>query len=115
MITIMEEMKYFREREKTRQKVASKLGRQFSNELGGQHSENMRGNGEFHRSPIQAEVRYLPPHMREEGTLENIARERPNATRTMAHQRIFTQNNPITQPRVYEKYFSFNGVPGGIL
>ena len=35
MTTIMEEMKYFREREKTRQEVASKLERQFSNELGG--------------------------------------------------------------------------------
>ena len=115
MITIMEEMKYFREREKTRQEVASKLERRFSNELEGQHSENMRGTGEFHRSPMQEEVIYLPPHMREEGTLENIAGERPNAAKTMAPQRIFTQNNPITQPRVYEKDFSFNGGPRGIL
>ena len=50
MTTIMEEMKYFREREQTRQEVASKLERQFSNELRGQHSENVRGAGEFHRS-----------------------------------------------------------------
>ena len=45
MTTIMEEMKYFREIEQTRQEVASKLGRQFSNELGGQHSENLRRAG----------------------------------------------------------------------
>ena len=35
MTTIMEEIKYFREREKTRQEVASKPKRQFSNELRG--------------------------------------------------------------------------------
>ena len=35
MIAIMEEMKYYREREQTRQKVPSKPKRQFSNELGG--------------------------------------------------------------------------------
>ena len=35
MISIMEEMKYFREREQIRQEVAFKLERQFSNELGG--------------------------------------------------------------------------------
>ena len=52
MTAIMEEMKYFREREQTRQEVASKPERQFSNELGGQHYENLRGAGEFHRSPM---------------------------------------------------------------
>ena len=36
MIAIMEEMKYFREREQIRQEVASNLERQFSNELGGE-------------------------------------------------------------------------------
>ena len=35
MIAIMEEMKYFREREQTRQEVASKSERQFYNELEG--------------------------------------------------------------------------------
>ena len=35
MTTIMEEMKYFREREQTRQEVSSKLERQFCNELEG--------------------------------------------------------------------------------
>ena len=68
MIVIMEEMKYFRERKQTRQEVASKPERQFSNELGGQHSENLWGASEFHRSPMQAGVRYLPPH-RKEGVL----------------------------------------------
>ena len=35
MIAIMEKMKYFGEMEQTRQEVAFKLERQFSNELGG--------------------------------------------------------------------------------
>ena len=35
MTTILEEMKYFRESEQTRQEVASKPERQFSNELEG--------------------------------------------------------------------------------
>ena len=34
MISTIEEMKYFREREQIRQEVASKPERQFSNELG---------------------------------------------------------------------------------
>ena len=72
-------MKYFREMEQTRQEVVSKPERQFSNELRGQYSDNLRGAGEFHRLPMKEEVRYLPPHMREGGTLENVARERPNA------------------------------------
>ena len=86
MSAIMEEMKQksqlirenLIERGKTRQEVASKHERQFSNELGEQHSENLWEVGEFHRSPMQAEVRYLPPHRREGGTLTNVARERPN-------------------------------------
>ena len=44
----------------------------------------------------------LPPHMREGGTLENVAGERPTAARTIAPHRIFAQTNPITQPGVYE-------------
>ena len=52
MIVIMEEMKYFREREQTRQEVASKPERQFSNELGEQYPDNLWGAGEFHRSPM---------------------------------------------------------------
>ena len=83
MIAIMEEMKYFREREQTRQEVASKPERQFSNELGGQYSDNLQRASEFHRLPMQAKVRYLPPHRREGGTLENVARERPNAAKTI--------------------------------
>ena len=55
---------------------------------------------------MQGEV---PPHRIEGGTLENVAVERPNATRTIAPQRIFAQTNPITQPGVYERGFSFNG------
>ena len=35
MTAILEEMKYFREREQTRQEVVSKNKRQFYNELGG--------------------------------------------------------------------------------
>ena len=33
---------------------------------------------------MQAEVRYLPPHKREGGTLENVVGERPNAAKTIA-------------------------------
>ena len=32
---------------------------------------------------MQAKVRYFPPHKREGGTLENVAREIPNAARTI--------------------------------
>ena len=92
----MEEMKNFREREQTRQEVASKLERQFSNELGEQHSKNLCEASEFHCSPMQADVRYRPPHRRKGGTLENIVEERPNAVRAIAPQRIFAQTNPLT-------------------
>ena len=51
-------------------------------------------------------MRYLPPHRREEGTLENVAGERPNTVRTKAPQRIFAQTNPVKQPRIYEGGFS---------
>ena len=64
---------------------------------------------------MQVKVRYLPSHRREGGTLENVARERPNAARTIAPQRIFAQTNPITQPGVYEEGFSFNGGMGDIM
>ena len=53
--------------------------------------------------------------MREGGTLDNIAGERPNATRTTAPQMILAHINPITQPGVYEGGFSFNGGPRGIM
>ena len=33
---------------------------------GGQYSDNLRGAGEFHCSPMHAEVRYLPHHKKEE-------------------------------------------------
>ena len=49
------------------------------------------------------------------GTLENVAGERPNATKIIDPQRIFAQTNPITQPGVYEGDFSFNGGSGGIM
>ena len=62
---------------------------------------------------MQAEVRYLPPHRKDGGTLENIEGERPKAVRTTTPQRIFAQTNPITQPGVYEGDFSFNGGLGG--
>ena len=64
---------------------------------------------------MQVEVRYLPPHRREGGTLENVARERLNVARATTPQRIFAQTNPITQPIAYEGGFSFNGGPGGIM
>ena len=64
MIDFMEEMKQqfqyilenLRERGQPRQKVASKIEKQFSNELGEQHFENLREVGEFHCSPMQVEV-----------------------------------------------------------
>ena len=64
---------------------------------------------------MQVEARYLPPHRREGGTLENIAKEKPNAARATAPQRIFAQTNPLTQLRAYEGGFSFNGGPGSIM
>ena len=64
---------------------------------------------------MQIEARYLPPHRREGGTLENVAGERPNATRATTPKRIFARTNPITQPRAYEGGFSFNGSLGGIM
>ena len=119
MITFMEEMKQqfqsirknLRERGQPRQKVASKLKRQFSNELKG---VTFQEASKFHRSPMQAEVRYLSPHRRDGGTLENVAREIPNAAMAIAPHMIFAQTNPLTQPRAYEGGFSFNGGSRGI-
>ena len=90
MTAFMEEMKQqsqsilenLRERGQRRQEVAYKPERQFSNELKEQYFDNLWGAGEFHHLPMQAEVRYLPPHRREGGNLENVAGERPNASRT---------------------------------
>ena len=64
---------------------------------------------------MQAKVRYLRPHRRDGGTLENVVGERPNVARTTTPQRIFAQTNPLTQPGAYEGDFSFNGGLGGIL
>ena len=64
---------------------------------------------------MHTEVRYLPPHRREGGNLENVVGERPNAARTTDPQRLFAQPNPITQPRVYEEGFFFNRGSGGII
>ena len=63
MTTFMEEMKQqsqcilknLRERGQLRPEVASKPERQVSNELEGQHFEDLREVGEFHCSPMQAE------------------------------------------------------------
>ena len=96
-------------------KLILRLKGNFFNELRGQYFDNLREAGEFHRLPMQVEVRYLPPHKREGGTMENVVGERPNAFRTTALKRIFAQTNPITQPGVYEGGFSFNGGPGGTM
>ena len=64
---------------------------------------------------MQAEVRYLPPHRREGGTLENVVGERSNVARATTPQKIFVQTNPLTQPEAYEGGFSFNGGPRGIM
>ena len=45
--------------------------------------------------------------------MENVVGERLNAARTTTPQRIFAKTNPITQPGVYERGFSFNGDLGG--
>ena len=119
MTAFLEEMKQqsqynlekLREKGQSRQEVAYE--RQFSNELRGWYSDNLRGASEFHRLPMQAEFRYLPPHKRERGTLENITGERLNAARSIAPQRIFVQTNPNTQFGVYKRSFSFNGSPRG--
>ena len=121
MTSFMEEMKQqsqsnlenLRERGQPRQEVGSKPKRKFSNELEGQYFDNLRRAREFHCSPLQVEVRYLTPHKRDGGTLENVVGEIPNIAKTTATQRIFAQTNPITQPRVYEGGFSFNGGSGG--
>ena len=105
MTAFMEEMKQqfqsilenLRERGQSRQEVASKPKRQFSNELGGQHSKNLLEVDEFHCSPMQAEVRYLYPHRRENGALENVAGERLDVTMVTTPHMIFAQTNPLTQ------------------
>ena len=56
---------------------------------------------------------FLPTRERE--VLEKVVGERLKAARTTAPQRIFAQTNPITQSRVYEGGFSFNGGLGGII
>ena len=53
--------------------------------------------------------------MREGGTLENVAGERPNVAIAISPQKIFAQNNPLTQLRAYEGGFSFKGGLGGIM
>ena len=47
--------------------------------------------------------RYLPPHRREEGSLKNYNGERPNLIKTTTPQRVYANNNPITQPGVYNE------------
>ena len=92
MTAFMEEMKQqyqsilknLKKMGQPRQKVASNPNRKFSNKLEGQHSKNLQETGEFHLSPMQVEVRYISSHMREDGTLENIAEERPNAAMATA-------------------------------
>ena len=64
---------------------------------------------------MQAEVRYLPLHRREECIIENVTKEKPNAVRATTPQRIFAQTNLITQPEAYEGGFSFSGFLGGIM
>ena len=64
---------------------------------------------------MQVEARYFPPHRREGSTLENVIGESLNVARAINPQRIFTQTNPLTQPRAYEGGFSFNGDPEGIM
>ena len=41
------------------ERTTFKPERQFSNELRGQYSDNLQGASEFHRLPMQAEVKYL--------------------------------------------------------
>ena len=53
--------------------------------------------------------------MREDDTLENVVEERPNAAKATTPLRIFVQNNPLTQPGVYERGFSFNRGLRGIM
>ena len=103
------------ENRQPRQEVASKTKRKFSRELGGKHSENLREAGKFHRSPMHTEVRYLSPHWRNGGTLENIVGERPNVAMAITPQRIFAQANPLTHLGAYEGGFSFNRGPGDIM
>ena len=54
---------------------------------------------------MQVEIRCIPPHKSEGGTLVNVIGERPNVVRTIAPYRIFAQTNPITQLGVYEGAF----------
>ena len=64
---------------------------------------------------MQTDIRYLPSHRRKGGTLENVAREKPNAARATTPHRIFAQTNPLTQLGAYEGDFSFNGGLMGIM
>ena len=96
-------------------KLLLSLKGNFLTNSGRHHSENPKEVGEFHRSPMLAEVRYIFPQRREGGTLEKVSEEIPNAAKAPTPQRIFTQTNPLTQTRAYEGDISFNGGSRGIM
>ena len=76
---------------------------------------NFQEAGGPHRFPKQVENRYLSPHMREEGSSKNSNGECPNPVRTMAPQRVYTNTNTITQPRVYNELLPLVGGTRGTI
>ena len=98
-----------------RQKIALRPIRQLSDELRGQHPRNFHEVGESHCSPKQGENHDFPPHRRYDGTSTNVNGECSNLVRTMAPQRLFSNTNPITQPRAYNEPLSFAGGTRGTI
>ena len=62
---------------------------------------------------MHAEVRYLSPHRRKGGTLENVAREITNAAMAIVPQRIFPQTNLLAHRGAYKGGLFFQWRPGG--
>ena len=98
-----------------RQEVASQPTRQLFDGLAEQHPRNLQEEGGYHRSSIQVENRYLPPHRREDGTSTNVNGECSNLISTIAPQRLFVNTNPVTQSGAYNEPLPLVGGTGGTI
>ena len=71
-----------------KQKIASRLTRQLSNELGGQYLGNFGEAGEFHHSHVQFDNPI------------SVTGGRSNIVRIVTPKNVFSHTNPTIQPRV---------------
>ena len=85
-----------------KQKVASELAKQPSDELGGQYSENSRETDEFNRSHVQVD------------NAMSETSEHPNIVITVTSQNVFSHTDPTTQPGVNNEPLHSNGGLGGL-